>query len=521
MDWDGNPVPDTELAIEVSLAEWKNVQKKASDGQFYWATEVKETPVLTDSATTGADGKAVFTWTPEAGGQYKIKAIVTDQLGNEVRSSAFVWAGESGSDTIPWAIDNNDRIELVADKPLYQVGDTARVLVPHPFSGPVEALLTIERGEIIETQVITIDGNSETLEIPITEEHVPNIFVSVALVKGEDAASDALGSFKLGYAMLPVDPVVKELNVVLTASQSQLKPGESVTFDVQVTDNAGNPVETELSLALIDKALLSLASEQQSTLMDTFYRERGLGVQTASTLVYNLNRINQQLQEGAKGGGGGGDGMAGTEIRSEFQDAALLGAGAGHRRRWPRPGHRHVARQPDHLAAGRAGRHRGHQGRPGDHRGADDAAAAGASGAAALLHRRRHRADQRDRQQQHRRGPHRRGHAGQRSGHHRQAAEPDRRRAGARPDQGELAGGRARARRRAGNDAWRHPLQRAGDIRRCAAGRRGRDHRADPALQLAGDHRDRRHRGAGRGAHRGHRAAVRRRSDAGRAARAA
>ncbi|MCB0250730.1 MAG: Ig-like domain-containing protein, partial [Anaerolineae bacterium] len=226
VDWDGTPVPNVDLAIEVSLAEWKNVQKKASDGQFYWASEVKETPVLSDSATTGADGKAIFTWTPEAGGQYKIKAIATDELGNEVRSSAFVWAGESGSDTIPWAIDNNDRIELVADKPLYQVGDTAKVLVPHPFSGPVEALLTIERGEIIETQVITIDGNSETLEIPITEEHVPNIFVSVALVKGEDPGSDALGSFKLGYAMLPVDPVVKELNVTLTASQSQLKPGD-------------------------------------------------------------------------------------------------------------------------------------------------------------------------------------------------------------------------------------------------------------------------------------------------------
>ncbi len=74
----------------------------------------------------------------------------------------------------------------MADKPLYQVGDTAKVLVPHPFSGPVEALLTIERGEILEAQVITIDGNSETLEIPITEEHVPNVFVSVALVKGED-----------------------------------------------------------------------------------------------------------------------------------------------------------------------------------------------------------------------------------------------------------------------------------------------------------------------------------------------
>ncbi len=322
VDWASQPVPDQELTIVVSQAEWLSVQKQADDGRFYWTSEVKETPILTDTVTTDQAGEAVFTWTPPAGGQYKINATVVDELGNAVRSSAFTWVSSgSQQEYVSWQVENNDRIELVADKPLYQVGDSAKILVPHPYEGAVEALLTIERGQIIEAQRITLESNSETLEIPIVEDYVPNVFVSVVVAKGQDATND-LGSFKLGLVELPVDNTVKEIQLTLTPSQSVLRPGETVTFTVQATDWQGEPLQAEISLALIDKAILSLAESYNQPLLDSFYRERGLGVQTASNLVLNLDRLNQQLEEGAKGGGGG-DGMMGVEVRTEFEDTAL------------------------------------------------------------------------------------------------------------------------------------------------------------------------------------------------------
>ncbi len=330
VDWASQPVPDQELTIVVSQAEWLSVQKQADDGRFYWTSEVKETPVLTDTVTTDRNGEAVFTWTPPSGGQYKINATVVDELGNAVRSAAFMWvsSGPAGQ-YVSWQVENNDRIELVADKPLYQVGDTAKILVPHPYEGPVEALLTIERGEIIETRRVTLQGNSETLEIPIVEDYVPNVFASVVVVKGgsvgdrpqQDGSND-LGSFKLGLVELPVDNTIKEIQLTLTPSQSVLRPGETVTFTVQATDWQGEPLQAEISLALIDKAILSLAQSPNQPLLDSFYRQRGLGVQTGSNLVLNLDRLNLQLEEGAKGGGGG-DGMMGIELRSEFEDTAL------------------------------------------------------------------------------------------------------------------------------------------------------------------------------------------------------
>jgi uncharacterized protein YfaS (alpha-2-macroglobulin family) len=355
--WDSQPVPDQELTIVVSQAEWLSVQKQADDGRFYWTSEVKETPILTDTVATDSRGEAVYTWTPPSGGQYKINATAVDEQGNAVRSAAFTWvtSGQQG-EYVPWRVDNNDRIELVADQPLYQVGDTAKVLVPHPYEGPVEALVTIERGQIIETRQVTLQGNSETLEIPITEDYVPNVFVSVVIVKGgsvgdrpqqgsgdrpqqgsgdrpqqgsgdrpqqeQGGGGSDLGSFKLGLVELPVDNAVKEIQITLTPSAEVLRPGETVTFTVQATDWQGEPLQAEISLALIDKAILSLANSPNQPLLDSFYRQRGLGVQTASNLVLNLDRLNLQLEEGAKGGGGG-DGMMGVEVRSEFEDTAL------------------------------------------------------------------------------------------------------------------------------------------------------------------------------------------------------
>jgi len=47
---------------------------------------------------------------------------------------------------VSWRQENNDRIQLVADKRSYSPGETASILIPSPFQGQVTALVTVERG---------------------------------------------------------------------------------------------------------------------------------------------------------------------------------------------------------------------------------------------------------------------------------------------------------------------------------------------------------------------------------------
>ncbi|MCC7355256.1 MAG: Ig-like domain-containing protein [Anaerolineae bacterium] len=324
VDTKGNLVPNITVTIVASQREWFNVQEKADNGEFYWVSKPKDTPVVTKTVTTDAQGRGVFTFTPEKGGAYAILATGRDGRGNEIRSLTFVWVSGKTEEYVPWRQENNDRIRLVADKSSYNVGDTAKVLVPSPYQGQVQALLTIERGHIVSHRLVTLAGNSETLSIPIPPEFAPNVFVSVVLVKGMDATNPS-PSFKLGYVELSVSTAQKELTVTLTPSETKVGPRQTVNYTVEAKDYTGKGVAAELSLALVDKALLSLTDVQQQTLLDHFYRRRGVGVVTSVGLAVSLDRLNQQLTEGGKGGGGGGPESA-PFVRSEFPDTAYWNA---------------------------------------------------------------------------------------------------------------------------------------------------------------------------------------------------
>ncbi|HEX9921160.1 MAG TPA: MG2 domain-containing protein, partial [Anaerolineae bacterium] len=322
VDWASQPSPEQELTVVFAQHNWYSVQVQAEDGNYYWESQVETIPVFTETVTTGADGKATAAFTPQEGGIYRVSAEGVDEDGNTVRSSTFMWV--SGNEFVNWRQENNDRLELVTDKQEYNVGDTATILVPHPYSGTVIALVTQERGHVYDYDVVTLETNSEQLEIPITAEMLPNMFLSVVIVKEPDGIQP-IASFKVGYAQLPINVAEKEIDITLSPDKAEgetYRPGEEVTYEILAQDSEGNPVQAEFSLALVDKAILTLADEGIS-LLDHFWRERGLGVSTAATLALSADRLNLTLAPEAKGGGGGGFDEGFGEIRGDFRDTAM------------------------------------------------------------------------------------------------------------------------------------------------------------------------------------------------------
>ena len=323
----GKPLGGVDLDVTAYAYRWNSVQEKSADGRFAWTTSVERVPVSSERVRTDQQGQATFTWTPKQGGQYQIVAQGTDSAGNEMSSAVFVWVSDPDpTGETAWRRDNNDRIELVADKHSYMPGETARILVPNPFQGEVTALVTYERSGVDEAQVMTLRGGSPTLSVPITVEQIPNFFVSVVLVKGIDEANPA-PAIRVGLLQLIVDTDSKALSIDVTTSAGAEKPmaapGQVVTWTLTVRDSAGATVpDAEVSVAIIDKALLSLADVTGGSLLNYFWRERPLGVSTGATLIINRDRVSQQLSDGAKGGGGGGGGGE-IDVREDFPDTAL------------------------------------------------------------------------------------------------------------------------------------------------------------------------------------------------------
>ena len=213
VDPQGKPVSEADVALVANRLRWYSVKEQAEDGNFYWVSKAEKTPVYSDTVTTRNDGTAVFAFTPKEPGEYKVEATARDKAGHAVRSATYAWV--SGPDYVPWRQENNDRIQLVADKKEYAVGDTAQLLAASPYQTPVKALLTVERGGILSHEVIDVKRNSEVIRIPILDEYAPDVYASLILVKGMDATSPA-PSFRMGLAPLKVSVADKQLQVILT-----------------------------------------------------------------------------------------------------------------------------------------------------------------------------------------------------------------------------------------------------------------------------------------------------------------
>jgi alpha-2-macroglobulin len=330
VDWDGQPVGEQMVEVVFYRRDWQS-ERIADSGMRYTAWTPVDTEVARESVTTGSDGRATVSFTPDSGGSYLVVSTLTDSTGREQLSSLSIWSVDENF--AGWRTDPNQRsMEITADKRDYTAGETAQLLVQSPFAQPVQAWMVVERGTLIDQQVVTIDG-STVIELPIVANYAPNVFVTIVAVKPVDQSDPNFpyADIRVGYVELVVAPEQFDLNVTITPGQEVYAPGDTATFDVAVTDQAGNPVQAEVSLALVDLAVLLLKEDNAPPILDFFYTPQPLRSNTGSGLFITGEglEIEEPLPGGGFGGGGGGDEAAGSfrledeeGVRRDFRDTA-------------------------------------------------------------------------------------------------------------------------------------------------------------------------------------------------------
>jgi uncharacterized protein YfaS (alpha-2-macroglobulin family) len=330
LDWDSKPVAGQNVTVKFVERQWLSVQKQDQQGQLSWVTSVKDVPVDKQSVITDANGKASVSFIPPEGGVYKAIVIVTDSKGNQQQASAYTWV--SSDQYIAWRQSNDRTFNLVADKNMYSPGDIAELLIAQPFQGNVYALVTYERGHIYKQDVVLLTGNSTVYKLPITSDMAPMAYISVVVVKGADPSTNSAPDFKIGMTRINVDTSQQTLDVKVTTDKQTAGPNDNVTYTVTTKDQSGKPVSADVSLAVVDKAVLALVPSNSVPILQGFYPETGLGVQTALGLVSSADDFNAQYRQsipegGGAGGGGGNEASLGiVTVRQNFKDTAFFQA---------------------------------------------------------------------------------------------------------------------------------------------------------------------------------------------------
>jgi alpha-2-macroglobulin len=330
LDWDADPVPGQLLDVEIVERRWYSVQTQNPDGTVNWESDVEEIPVVAfEDIETDAQGRAEVSFTPPNGGVFKAIVTSRDDQGNPARAAAYMWV--SSSDYVAWRQTDDRSLDLIMDKDRYAPGETAEILIASPFQGQSYALVTVERGHIRSTDVILLTSNSYIYELPVSAEMAPNIYVSVTVIKGADEAGPP--DFRMGMAEFDVETNEQTINVEIIPEAEQVGPGDQVSYTVRTTDQDGQPVSAEVSLALTDLATLTLMGPNSAPILDYFYSARALSVRTAVPIVYGIDhynaRIEEQMAQGEGMGSGDGKGAADGgvfDVRQDFPDTAYWNA---------------------------------------------------------------------------------------------------------------------------------------------------------------------------------------------------
>jgi alpha-2-macroglobulin len=325
LDTTGKRVAGKPLEVTVTSRTWKSVKKKDATGGFSTLSEPVETQVQQCKVDSN-EGVTPCSFTPASAGFFIIRARIKDESGRTHSSSMGLYA--TGSDWVAWQRNDTDRVELITDKKEYDVGDIARVLVKSPYP-EAKAMVTVEREGVLERRLVSFKGSVNTIEVKITEEMVPNIFAGVVTMRprvsqgGVETGDDpGRPNARIGLVKLSVKKKSKVLAVAVTTDKKDYQPKESVKVDIKLADSAGKPVDGEVTLYVVDEAVLRLTGYQMPDPVAAIHPERPLSMRLGEPLLHLVRRRNYG-EKGEAQGGGGGDGE-GAGIRSNFKTTVLF-----------------------------------------------------------------------------------------------------------------------------------------------------------------------------------------------------
>lgn len=198
-------------------------------------------PLKTISFLPDGPDKPEFTLNEE--GVYELDAEVVSEDGIAVSKSVpfFVAGGKQGG-----SLFGEYPMSVSTDKPTYQPGETAQILVVCGKPGRTVYFITRSEREA-KIRCVTLDGYSGLFDIPVEKGDQPNFFV--------DVLSYQDGKMLTLRKQIAVPPEKKILNVSAKPAADKVKPGSVLPLKITVTGLDGKPVSGNATVAVYDKSL--------------------------------------------------------------------------------------------------------------------------------------------------------------------------------------------------------------------------------------------------------------------------
>lgn len=251
----------------LSLLPWSQTQADAS-------AEVTETEIT--GKTDPQNGKARVSLKLEKGGIYQIRVSGTDRFGQPVAAQTTVEVSDGEDAT---------KLRIFADQSTLKVGEPAKVRI-HSRLDRGLALLTYEGETILRHQIVVLHKDYNPVEFNVGHDLFPNFRLASAVIDGRNlrAASKEFS-------------VERELKVAVNPRKKTYLPGEEGEVELAVTDQAGHPVEAEMSLALVNESLFAVCPDRTTPILEFFQKEarRNAGFKTEASCGFSYQGVTRAV----------------------------------------------------------------------------------------------------------------------------------------------------------------------------------------------------------------------------------
>ncbi len=322
----GEAVAGVAIKAALTQIQWISVRRAEGQGMYTWESEVRKTEVWSKALESASKPVALEGAIPE-GGLYILSVTASDVEGRTTTTDTEFYA--LGGGYTAWERYDSNRIDLVPEKKNYKPGETARILIKSPWE-KATALLTVEREGIRSYKRFDLTSSHQTVTVPLTEDEIPNIFVSVLLVKGrtsgtleKDGSDPGKPAFKLGYTELKIENSRKRLAVAAGSDKEEYRPAEKARFSADVKDCDGRPVAGEVTLWAVDYGVLSLTGYKTPDVLPSVWVAKGLQVMNEDSRQKIISRRVITPKGAEEGGGGGYELGPGTQVRKDFRVLAV------------------------------------------------------------------------------------------------------------------------------------------------------------------------------------------------------
>ncbi|MFB4203400.1 alpha-2-macroglobulin [Arhodomonas sp. KWT2] len=278
---DGDLLAGRDVTLRLIKRRWA-AHLQASDftsGEPEYETEVIDETLLERTFTSG-EAPTDFDLPLDDTGVYIVELSARDTLGRlqTVRLDLF----NDGSERATWPQAPSETFTVRTASDSYAPGETATLVLESPFA-EARALAVVELPDGRNRyDWVPVHNGKGTYELPIQRTFMPGIPVHFVLMRGRldgaprfDRAGLDLGKPVMMAATTRVDVSTADHRIdVALDHPDNARPGDTVEMTVRLTDRDGDPVSGEVTLWLVDQAVLALGEEQPLDPLPAFIRER-------------------------------------------------------------------------------------------------------------------------------------------------------------------------------------------------------------------------------------------------------